>query len=279
MKLVNRILATCAVTVVSLALATGVWAQDAAKQLSSESVIETIKKRGTMRVGLDFFVPWAMRAKNGELVGFEVDVATKVAEDMGVKLELVPTAWDGIIPALLSGTFDVVIAGMSITPERHLRINFTNPYASSGMMIAASTESAPGLSKASDFNDRKYTVGGKRGTIGVDAAKKYAPKAKLRQYDEEAVALQDVTNGTISAYYTSSPVPERAVASSGGRLYLPVTVPFDGTLESFAVRKGDPDALSYFNSWILLNTHSGWLKERHDYWFVGDDWNDQVDVK
>jgi len=254
-------------------------AQDTGANLASESVIEIIKERGALRIGLDFFVPWAMRAKNGELVGFEIDVATRVAEDMGVEIEFVPTAWDGIIPALLSGKFDVVIAGMSITPERHLRINFTAPYATSGMMIAANSKTVPGLTRVSDFNNADITIGAKRGTTAVDSIEKNAPKARLRQYDEEVVGMQDAINGTIDAYFSSSPVPERAVASSEGRLYLPVQQTFDGTIESFAVRKGDPDAIVFFNNWILLRQQDGWLQERHDYWFVGNDWADQVDVK
>ncbi len=254
-------------------------AQDTGANLASESVIEIIKERGALRIGLDFFVPWAMRAKDGSLVGFEIDVATRVAEDMGVKIEFVPTAWDGIIPALLSGKFDVVIAGMSITPQRHLRINFTAPYASSGMLIAANSKTVPGLTRVSDFNNADITIGAKRGTTAVDSIEKNAPKARLRQYDEEVVGMQDAINGTIDAYFSSSPVPERAVASSEGRLYLPVQKTFDGTIESFAVRKGDPDAIVFFNNWILLRQQDGWLQERHDYWFVGDDWSDQVDVK
>ena len=77
---------------------------DTQQALSSESVLETIKKRGELRVGLSTFVPWAMRDKNGELIGFEIDVARKVAEDMGVGVDFVPTAWDGIIPALLAAS-------------------------------------------------------------------------------------------------------------------------------------------------------------------------------
>ena len=279
MKTTKRTLVSMMAGVMLLGLTGTAWAQDTRSNLASESVIETIKERGVMRIGLDFFVPWAMRAKNGELVGFEIDVATKVAEDMGVTVEFVPTAWDGIIPALLSGKFDVVIAGMSITPTRHLRINFTEPYASSGMLIAANSKTVPGLTRVSDFNSADITIGAKRGTTAVDSVQKQAPLARLRQYDEEVVGMQDAINGTIDAYFSSSPVPERAVASSEGRLYLPVQETFDGSIESFAVRKGDPDAIIFFNNWIRLRRHDGWLQERHHYWFVGNDWADQVDVK
>ena len=98
------------------------------QQLAAESTLEQILKRGTMRVGMDTFVPWAMKDKTGKFVGFEIDVARRLAEDMGVKVEFVPTKWAGIIPALLTGKFDVVIGGMGIRPKRALKVNFTIPY-------------------------------------------------------------------------------------------------------------------------------------------------------
>ena len=73
---------------------------------------------------MGIFVPWAMRDKQGKLVGFEVDVAEKMAKDIGIEAEIIPTNWDGIIPALQAKKFDVIIGGMSITPKRNLSVNF-----------------------------------------------------------------------------------------------------------------------------------------------------------
>ncbi|MDA3791116.1 MAG: transporter substrate-binding domain-containing protein, partial [Desulfobacula sp.] len=104
---------------------------------AQESVIETIQKQGVIRVGMSTFVPWAMKDKQGNLTGIEIDVAKKLAQDMGVKIEFVPTAWSGIIPALLTGKFDVIIGGMGITPNRNLKVNFTIPDDYSGMSMVA----------------------------------------------------------------------------------------------------------------------------------------------
>ena len=57
---------------------------------------------------------------------------------------------------------------------------------------------------------------------------------------------------------------------------MPFDQAFQAGGEGCAVRKGDPDALAFFNSWITAKANTGWLKERHDYWFRGDDWADQV---
>ena len=116
--------------------------------IASADVLEDIQKRGSLKVGMSTFVPWAMRDKDGNLIGFEIDVATKVAEDMGVKVEFVPTAWSGIIPSLIAKKFDIIIGGMSITPQRNLTVNFTVPYAHSGQQMAAS------MQLAGDFKTR-----------------------------------------------------------------------------------------------------------------------------
>jgi len=91
------------------------------RKIAAESIIEQVAKRGTIRVGMDVFVPWAMKNKKGELIGFEIDVARQLAEDMGVKVEFVPTKWSGIIPALIAGKFDVII---SIGTLQSSTINF-----------------------------------------------------------------------------------------------------------------------------------------------------------
>ena len=64
-----------------------------------DSVIEEVQDRGTLRVGLGLFEPWSACDADGELIGFEIDVATRVAEDMGVEVEFARTDWNYIIPA------------------------------------------------------------------------------------------------------------------------------------------------------------------------------------
>ena len=251
-------------------------AQNASQQLAAAGVLETIKKRGAIRVGLSTFVPWAMRDKNGELIGYEIDVAKQLAEDMKVKAEFVPTAWDGIIPALLAGKFDVVIGGMTITPERNLTVNFTQPYANSGIHLVAHKELAAGFKSLEDFNKPDVVLAVRRGATPATVAKRLMPKAMLRQFDEDALALQEVLNGKAHAFVTSTPTPAFEALKHPDKLFLPIAEPFVQGAEGFALRKGDPDALNFFNNWILLRQQDGWLKERHDYWFKTRDWASQV---
>jgi polar amino acid transport system substrate-binding protein len=274
-----RKLAVTAIAAVALAVpllaAAPAFAQDARQALSSVSAIEEIKKRGTLRVGLSTFVPWAFRAKNGEIIGYEVDVARKLAEDMGVRVELVPTAWDGIIPALLAGQFDFIIGGMTITPARNLTVNFTSPYSATGVDVAASKSLAGSFKTVADFNKPNVTLVTRRGSSAASAAQRLFPNATLRLFDDDAQALLEVTNNRAHAMIGTVPRPLFAVLDNDATLFQPFSEPLVRQADAMAVRKGDPDALNFLNNWILNRTLDGWLADRQAFWFKGRTWRDQ----
>jgi polar amino acid transport system substrate-binding protein len=242
--------------------------------------LEEIKKRGTLRVAVaPTLPPWAMRAKDGGIIGFEIDVATRLAEEMGVKVEFVPSVWDGLIPGLLSGKSDIIISAMTMTPARNLTINFTDSYASAGMHIAASKKLAAGFKSIEDFNKPSVTIAAMRGSTTVVAAQRLMPKATVRQFEDEALMVQEVINGRAHAFLASAPRPGFEVMANPDALFLPIPDPFIRSAEAMGVRKGDPDFLNLLNNWIFLRTRDGWLSQRHEYWFKTRDWADKVAPK
>ena len=259
--------------------AANVASADSARQsLSSDSVLEQIKKRGTLRIGLSTFVPWAMRDKKGDLIGFEIDVGKRVAADMGVEVEHIPTAWDGIIPALLAGKFDVIISGMSITMKRNLTVNFTHPYANTGYILVGSTAMAQkkGLKTLEDYNSSDITIATRRASTGAIAAQKNFPKAKLIYFDDGTMGIQETANGKVDATTSTPPKAAYDIEKRPGKLFVVDKTLMSPTREAFAVRKGDPDILNWFNNWIDNVKASGWLQERHAYWFTTREWADQL---
>ncbi len=246
-------------------------------QLVQESTIEQVVRRGVLRVGMSTFVPWAMKDKNGELIGFEIDVARRLAKDMGVKVEFVPTKWSGIIPALLTGKFDVIIGGMGIRPDRNLKVNFSIPYEVSGMSMVANKKLAAGFKSLEDFNKPNVTIAVRLGSTAVAAAKKYLPKAKLVMFDDESQAYQEVINGRAYAVVGSAPTPAFQAIKYPDTLFLPLKEEtFTREPIGFAVRKGDFDTINYFNNWITVVEAEGWLKERKHYWFQTKDWESRI---
>ncbi|MDE1350782.1 transporter substrate-binding domain-containing protein [Vibrio aestuarianus] len=238
--------------------------------------LDKINERGTLRVGMSTFVPWAMRDKQGELIGFEIDVAKRLAADSGWKVEFVPTAWDGIIPALLAKKFDVIIGGMSVTPERSKSVLFSAPYSHSGVQLAASKALATGFSTFDDFNSRKVKIAARRGAFTVQVARETFPKAKVLQFDDDAQAFQEVLNGNAHAVIASSPKPEHETVKHSDKLFIPFSERLSKGNEAFAVRLGENDKRAFFDQWIEARTADGWLSERYEYWFSTLDWQKQI---
>lgn len=276
MKALRTILLSGVVFALILAPAGPVAADDVRQQLVESSVLEDILDRGVLRVGMSTFVPWAMKDKAGTLIGFEIDVARRLAADMGVDVEFVPTKWSGIIPALLTGKFDVIIGGMGIRPERNIKVNFTVPYDYSGMSIVAHQELAAGFDELADFDNPEVTISARLGTTAESATRKYMPNAKLKLFDDEAQAVQELLNGRVHAMVASSPLPEEQAAKYADKLFLPLDETFTKEPIGFAVRKGDVDTLNFFNNWIRVVESEGWLKEKHNYWFRTRDWESLI---
>jgi polar amino acid transport system substrate-binding protein len=246
------------------------------QQLVEQSAVEQIMKRGVLKVGMSTFVPWAMKDKTGKLIGFEIDVATQLAADMGVKIEFTPTKWAGIIPALLTGKFDVIVGGMSIRPDRNLKVNFSIPYDYAGQSLAANKKLAAGFSRLEDFNRSDVVIAARLGSTAADAANRFLPNAQKKFFDNEAQVIQEVLNGRAHAAVASAPLPAFQAIKYPDRLFVPVAGTFTKEPIGFAVRKGDFDTLNYFNNWIRFVEAKGWLAERKHYWFETKEWENML---
>ena len=247
-----------------------------------DSVIEEVQHRGTLRVGLGLFEPWSACNADGELIGFEIDVAKKVAEDMEVEIEFARTNWTYIISELIAEEFDVIISGMTILPERNLRVNFTSPYNSSGVYLVANTEKTAGteetaaLETLADFNSSDVTIATRRGASSVSFVENTFPDAVLVLFDTDNAVLQAVVDGDAHAAAAFATTRTTWVEAHPETLNLPFEEPFASEVGAIAVRKGDLDTLNFFNTWIAANTASGWLEQRSQYWFQTREWADQV---
>ncbi len=263
-------------TLAAMACALMLSSLPARAQPAPQTAIETMQKRGAMVVGMATFVPWAMRDEQGKLVGFEVDVATKLAKDLDLKLELVPTAWDGIIPALIAGKFDVIIGGMTITTKRNLTVNFQRAVRLCRHQPRGRRNRCSRASSSRFAERAQVTIACRRGSTACTNAAEYFPKATLRQFDDDAAITQEVLNGNANAFAASEPLPSRMAAENPGKLFTPLTQDqeLNRLPSGMAVRKGDVDTLNVLNNWIAVNTK--FLQDRRHYWFETQDWRAAV---
>ncbi|MBC8407978.1 MAG: transporter substrate-binding domain-containing protein, partial [Rhodobacteraceae bacterium] len=145
-----------------------------------------------------------------------------------------------------------------------------------GLTILANTSMTEGMS-LEDYNSEDITFSCRRGSTPCTYIATKFPKANLLKFEDEGVNVQEVLNGNAHATMASEPGPSRDARRHPETLSVPFDMAFDAGGEGFGMRKSDPDAMFYFNSWIRRHHNNGWLKETHDYWFRGNDWADQVD--
>jgi polar amino acid transport system substrate-binding protein len=239
---------------------------------SGVDLLAAIEKRGKLRVGISEIVPWAMHDKDGKLVGFEVDVARKLARDMGVQLELHPDEFRFLIQDLLADRFDVIISGFSIEARRALMVNFSRPYDVANVTLAANTKMAPDGKTLDALNKPGVTIGVIEGMTSEDVAANAFPKASIHTYTEDGRLFRDLLQGKLTAAVADGPRLDILAKLYPDSITIPA-VPVLGTFPAaFAVRRGDMDFVNFLNTWIEARTADQWLAIHRNYWFKTTDW-------
>ena len=238
--------------------------------------LEDILDRGKIRVGISLFAPWAMRDKAGELAGFEIEVAKKLAREMGVQPEFKIYEWTDIIPALNRNEIDVIIAGMSITPKRALQINFTLPYAESGVSLVTNTAATNEIEDLRSLNKPQVVVAAVAKTLGSDVAKLLFDQADLRIMADSEEAQKVLLEGKVHAYVASSTEATFLALEHPAKLDMPLAKALLVSVTGMGVRKGEQELLNFLNAWITARAADKWLSATQKYWFRSLRWRDLV---
>ncbi len=256
-------------------LASGAWG--ASIQLAKDSTLESILQRGELRVGFEAgYMPFEMTDKKGDFVGFDIDMAKEMAKAMGVKFVPVNTAWDGIIPALLTDKFDIIMSGMTTTQERNLKINFADPYIIVGQTILLNKRNKGTVSSYKDLNNPKYIVTSKLGTTGEQAVKRLIPRCTYKSFETETEAALEVVNGKADAFVYDLPYCVVFNAQQGAGKLVFLDKPFTFEPLAWAINKGDPDFMNWLNNFLRQVKNDGRYDRIYDKWIKSTDWIKQV---
>ena len=246
--------------------------------LAKKSTIEKILKRGELRVGFESgYVPFEMTDKKGNFIGFDMDYARRMAKEMGVKFVPVNTEWDGIIPALMTDKFDIIMGGMTITQERNLKINFADPYIVVGQTILLNKKHAGTVKSYKDLNDPKFILTSRQGTTGEQAIKRYMPKATYKSFQSEAEAGLEVINGKADALVYDLPYCGFLYGSQGKGKTVFLDEPFTYEPLAWAINKGDPDFMNWLNNFLRQTKGDGFYDRLYQKWIIGTTWKKELE--
>lgn len=244
--------------------------------LARADAMDDILERGTLRVGIAEFVPWAMPAKRGGYIGHDVDLGNKIAKDMDVRAEFNVYEWKDIIPALEAGEVDMIAGGIAITPQRALRITFTQPIALSGAGMATNTHMTRDVENLQQLNDPDIVIATVTDTFTEGVARSVFDKAEIHSHSNKDDAEKEILEGRAHAYISSLPAVQFLVMSNSDAVDLPLSEPIVGWAEALAVRKGEQELLNFLNAWITAYEADRWLDATREYWFESRNWTQEV---
>ena len=234
-------------------------------------------ERGTLRVGISEFVPWAMPAKRGGHIGYDIDLGNRIARDIGVRAEFKLYEWKDIIPALEAGEIDMIANGIVVTAERALRISFTAPVAMSGAGLATHTEMTRHIGNLQQLNDPDIVIATVSDTFSEGVARSMFDRAEIHSHASKDEAEKELLEGRAHAYISSLPAVQFLVANNSETIDLPLREPIVGWAEALAVPKGEQELLNVLNAWVTARQADRWLGATRDHWFKSRDW--QQDAK
>lgn len=189
------------------------------------------------------YPPFNNVTADGELVGFDVEIAKALCAAMERECEIVAQDWDGIIPGLVNDKYDAIIASMSITEERLQAINFTDPYYSNYLSIIAAEGSDLTLDGLGDV-----AIGAQRSTVGSQWAEdEFGSRADVRLYDTNPAAVSDLEAGRIEAVVMDFLPANEVLSGTSGLGYIEEKIDINDQI-GIGVRKGDDELTEALNA-------------------------------
>jgi len=257
-------------TLLLLVLAVSLFVTGCTSSSKTDNSWEKVKDKGYLVLGLDdSFPPMGYRDANGEIVGFDIDVAKEVCSRLGIELKLQPINWDAKDQELNTGKIDCIWNGFTIKEDRKKNVLFTDPYMKNRQVIVVTAES--GYTKLSDLEGK--TLGLQAGSSAADALES-APefKAKLKEvvpFDENITALMDLEKGGVDAVLLDE-IVARYYIQSENKNYVVLDEALAEEEYGIGFRLGDVKLKDKIQSTLEEMARDGKLAEISIKWFDKD---------
>ena len=247
-----------------LLAATFLWAAPAAAQ---ESTLTKVLESGKLRVGTTGdWNPMSMKdPASDSYAGFDVDVMTELAKDLGVEVVFVPTEWKTLVPGIVADKYDISTSA-SITAQRIRSVGFTDSYYTLGTVPLTQKKDADRFTSWEDINQEGVTVAVTLGTSQEQQVKALFPKATIRAIEAPARDFQEVLAGRADVSVTSNVEASKLVEAHDVLTIVPVEEPAAPADIAFLVAQNDQVWLNYLNHWIRIKENEGFFDALTEKW-------------
>ena len=241
--------------------------------VSHAPVLDRIVKKGELVVGTAASMPpLNMTTKEGEIIGFEIDIAEYMAEAMGVKLRLEAMPFFDLLPALESGKIDMILSGMTITANRNLKVAFVGPYFTSGKAFLTKDKNIAAAKEGSEINSPDKTLVALKGSTSQAFVEEIITQANLvttENYDEAvAMVIEDKADALVADYAICAVsvmrYPDEGLISIFTKLtYEPIGI---------ALPAGDPLLVNWVENFLRNLVGSGRMEALVASWLKSSFW-------
>ncbi|WP_085992892.1 glutamine ABC transporter substrate-binding protein [Oceanobacillus senegalensis] len=213
------------------------------------------------------FVPFEFRDENGEYTGFDIELIKAIAEEAGFEIELETTNFDGIIPGLQTGQFDIAIAGISITEERKKVIDYSDPYYESGLAIGVPIDNDE-IKGIEDLEGK--TIATRLGSTSSAYIKENIEGAEPNEYEQLDQAYLAVENGSADAVLYDAPNVKYYIQTEGKDSLKVVGDLYQAEDYGIAITKGNEELVTAINDALATLRENGTYDEIYEKWFGTD---------
>lgn len=239
---------------------------------ASSSHIDTILERGVLVVGTTgHYPPLTVESENGELMGLDIDIAKLMAKAMGVQVKFKKIGLGALIPALEKGSVDMIIAGLTITPRRNLRVAFIGPYFVIGQSLLTLKSKIKSIKGPDDVNDPSFRLAVANNTTGAQVARTLVPRADIVKAANMDDALKMLLDKKVDALLADQPFcvvsaflhKDKGLATSDPLTFEPLGIGLPGNDVLF---------LNWVQNFLMMLEANGQAKELKNYWFNDPSW-------
>jgi polar amino acid transport system substrate-binding protein len=251
--------------------------QQGSSSSSASPVLDRIQKRGELVVGtMGSMPPLNMTAKDGEIFGLEPDLARMMANAMDVRVRFVTRPFAELLPALQAGQVDMVMSGMTITPQRNMKVAFVGPYFISGKAFLTKIKTIALAKEAEEVNSPNTKIVALKGSTSQAFAEAVLDKTTLvttANYDE---AVDMVLKDKVQAMIADYPICVVSVFRYPEAGLLSVVTPLTYEPIGIAIPANDPLLMNWTTNTLNSIEASGQLDELRLKWFARGNWLEKI---
>lgn len=238
-----------------------------AVQATAQSALNEILSEGVLKVGTTGdWNPMTMRdVATNSYVGYDIDVMTALATDLGVEVAFVPTDWKTLVAGVTSGQYHIT-GSASVSPARAKAAGYSDSYFSLVTVPLTLKANADRFSDWGDLNVEGVSVAATLGTTQETQVKQYFPAATHRIVEAPARDFQEVLSGRADASITSNVEANRLVAQYDQLMIVPVEAGRSPTPIAMLLPQDDQVWINYVNTWITLKQEQGFFEELGIKW-------------